>query len=94
MLLRRAIDVVEFSEEQVGTAIARASDEQQRYVLIAMANAVDRMSIEGGSWPFQCRAIVDGSCGPGSGLSANDRSRIASMLDCLLDHLREPVSSC
>jgi hypothetical protein len=54
MLLRRAIDVVEFSEKQVGTAIARASDEQQRYVLIAMANAVDRMSIEGGSWPFQC----------------------------------------
>ena len=94
MLLRRRIETVEFSEEEVGTAFVQANDEQQRITLIAMANAVDEMGIEGGSWVQQCRAIVDGCRGRGSGLCENDRARIASMLDCLLDHLRKSVASC
>jgi hypothetical protein len=89
MLLSRAIEPVSFSEEEAGKAIMGACDDQQRVVLIAMANAVDDMSRKGGSWPMQCRSIVDGCRGPGSGLSANDRSRIASMLGCLMDHLTE-----
>jgi hypothetical protein len=89
MLLSRAIEMVHFSEEEAGKAIMSACDSQQRIVLIAMANAVDDMTRDGGSWPMQCRAIVNGIRGPGSGLSANDRSRIASMLRCLVDHLTE-----
>lgn len=92
-MLRRMIDDVCFSSEEVGGAIVRADDKSQREVLIAMANAVDAMSLRHGSWPMQCGHIVDGCAGPGSGLADNDRSRIASMLDCLLDHLREPVES-
>jgi hypothetical protein len=89
MLLIKAIPSVEFSEEEAGQAIMNACDSQQRVVLIAMANACDKMGRDGGSWPMQCRAIVDGIRGPGSGLSAHDRSRIASMLGCLIDHLTE-----
>jgi len=56
-----------------------------------MVNRVDLMDMRGGSWACQCRAIVNGVNGADSGLSASDRSRIASMLNCLLDHLNEPV---
>ena len=86
-MLERTIPTVVFSCEDVGEAFATASDKQQRCVLIAMANAVDEMGRNGGSWPLQCRAIVDGYAT--NGLSVCDRSRIASMLGCLIDHLTE-----
>lgn len=89
MLLRRVIEPVEFSEEVVGKAIVDAGDDQQRIILLSMANAVDDVARNGGSWAMQCRSIVDGCCGPGSGLTPFDRSRIASMLGCLMDHLTE-----
>ena len=89
MLLRRVIEPVEFSEEEVGKAIINAGDDQQRIILLAMANAVDDVTRSGGSWLMQCRSIDDGCCGPGSGLTQFDRSRIASMLNCLMDHLTE-----
>ena len=79
----------EFSTEEVGTAFANAGDYEQREVLIAMANAVDKMAWNNGSWPDQCRAIVEGY--NDSGLSQSQRIRIASMLGCLIDHLNEPV---
>ena len=44
----------------------------------------------GHSWAMRCREIVYGPKFE-ERLSENDRSRIASMLDVLLDHLREPV---
>ena len=91
MLLKKTVGEVGFTTEEIGEAIARASDQDQREILIAMCNATDMMDIQGGSWAFQCRAIVDGVCGPNSGLSDSDRSRIASMLNCLVDHLLDPV---
>ena len=93
MLLRRTIEDVGFSCEEVGLAIARANDSQQREVLLAMAAACEEMDLRGGSWAMQCRGIVD-AAGGDEGLSAGERIRIASMLSCLLDHLNEPVSSC
>tara|TARA_R110000822_G_scaffold217593_2_gene352122 strand:- start:134 stop:418 length:285 start_codon:yes stop_codon:yes gene_type:complete len=88
-LLTRLMPPVEFSTEEVGTAIANAGDYEQREVLIAMANAVDKMAWNNGSWPDQCRAIVEGC--RGTGLAQHDRIRISSMLGCLIDHLNEPV---
>lgn len=89
-LLTRAVQSVLFSAEEVGEAIATTDDARQRAVLIAMADAVDKMAANGGSWPMQCRAIVDG-CRAGGTLSQADRIRISSMLGCLIDHLDEPV---
>ena len=85
-MLRKEVQAVIFSAEEIGLAIVNDSDKTQRQVLIAMANAVDEMGRTGGSWPMQCRAIVDGF---GEGLSTHDRSRISSMLSCLIDHLNE-----
>jgi hypothetical protein len=93
MFLRRSIADVGFSCEEVGLAVARADDSQQRRILLAMAAACEEMNLKGGSWPMQCRGIVDGPTGE-DGLSDGERSMIASMLDCLLEHLREPVASC
>ena len=93
MLLRRTIEDVGFSCEEVGLAIAKANDSQQREVLLAMAAACEEMDLRGGSWAMQCRGIVD-AAGADEGLSAGERIRIALMLSCLLDHLNEPVSSC
>lgn len=87
MLLRRTIPDVVFSCKEVGEAIAHAGDDQQREILIAMCNATDQIDLRGGSWLKQCCSIVDGCGGPGSGLSASDKKRIASMLNCLMDHL-------
>lgn len=86
-MITRAIQSVVISSAEVGEAIAIACDSTQREVLIAMANTVDQIGRNGGSWPMQCRYIVDGfGC---EGLSQSDRARIASMLDCLIDHLKE-----
>lgn len=93
MFLRRSISDVGFSCEEVGLAVVRADDSQQRTILLAMAAGCEEMDLKGGSWAMQCRGIVDGPNGE-EGLSAGERSRIASMLDCLLNHLREPVASC
>jgi hypothetical protein len=91
LLIRKKIDDVVITCEEDGTLIANANDEQQRVFLRAMANAVDKMGRDGGSWPMQCRAIVDG-CRKGGGLSQSERIRIRSMLDCLMDHLSEPAA--
>ena len=77
---------VTFSAADIGNALAKGSDESQREVFVEMASVVDDM---GGDWAMQCRSIVDGV--GGNGLSRFERDRIASMLEVLLDHLREPV---
>jgi hypothetical protein len=78
---------VQLSAADLGTQFAHASDYTQREFLIAMANAVEGMSLSGGNWHKQCEAIVNGLNGPHSGLSKNDRERIAYALDSLVDLL-------
>ena len=78
---------VELSAANLGTQFAHAPDHTQREFLIAMANAVEAMGLSGGNWHKQCEAIVNGSRGPQSGLSDNDRERIAYALDSLVDLL-------
>jgi uncharacterized membrane protein len=92
MFLRKQIDDVGFSAEEVGLAFVHANDCQQRQILLSMAAGAEAMDLwhGAGSWAMQCRGIVDGSKFE-EGLSANERSRIAAMLDVLVDHLREPV---
>lgn len=90
-MLKRTIPDVCFSASDIGHAIARGSDIEQRKLLLAWAQGVDDMNRLNGSWIMQCRAIVDGAAGDG-GLSQEDRIRIAAMLEDLVDHLREPVS--
>jgi hypothetical protein len=92
MFLRKQIDDVGFSAEEVGLAFVHANDCQQRQILLSMAAGAEAMDLwhGAGSWAMQCRGIVDGSKFE-EGLSANERSRIASMLEVLLDHLKEPV---
>ena len=96
MFLRKQIDNVGFSTEEVGLAFGLAfvhvNDHQQRQILLAMAAGAEAMDVwhGAGSWAMQCRGIVDGPKFE-EGLSANERSRIASMLEVLLDHLKEPV---
>jgi len=90
LLIRKKIDDVVVTCEEAGTLLANTTDKHQREFLLAMANAVDKMTRDGGSWPMQCRAIVNG-CRKGDGLSQSERIRIRSMLDCLIDHLSEPV---
>jgi len=90
LLIRKKIDDVVVTCEEAGTLLANTTDKHQREILLAMANAVDKMTRDGGSWPMQCRAIVNG-CRKGDGLSQSERIRIRSMLDCLIDHLSEPV---
>jgi hypothetical protein len=86
-MITKAIHSVTISSAEVGEAVVSACDSTQREVLIAMANAVDQIGRDGGSWPMQCRYIVDGFYR--EGLSQSDRVRIASMLDCLVDHLKD-----
>jgi hypothetical protein len=78
---------VEISAANLGTQFVHAPDHTQREFLIAMANAVEAMSLSGGNWHKQCDAIVNGSHWPHSGLSKNDRERIAYALDSLVDLL-------
>lgn len=87
-LIQKCAEPVVITCEEAGRAFAWASEAQQREFLIAMANEVDRMCEEGGSWALQCRAIVDG-CWKGDGLSVRDRERISSALSTLIDHLNE-----
>ena len=78
---------VELSVADLGTQFVHASDHTQREFLIALANAVEEMTGSGGNWHKQCDAIVNGLHGPHSGLSKNDRERIAYALDSLVDLL-------
>jgi hypothetical protein len=78
---------VEVSAANLGTQFAHAPDHTQREFLIALANAVEAMSLSRLDWHKQCDAIVNGSRGPHSGLSKNDRERIAYALDSLVDLL-------
>ena len=78
---------VELSAADLGTQFAHASDHTQREFLIALANAVEAMSLSRLNWHRQCEAIVNGSRGPQSGLSENDRERISYALDSLVDLL-------
>jgi hypothetical protein len=71
----------------LGTQFVHAFDYTQREFLIAMANAVEAMGLSGGNWHKQCNAIVNGSRGLQSGLSENDRERIAYALESLVDLL-------
>lgn len=90
-MLKREIPDVTFSARDLGLAIANGDDEQQRQVLLAWAQGVADMGQLGGSWPMQCRAIIDGS--NDDGLSQADRRRVALMLEDLVDHLREPLEA-
>jgi hypothetical protein len=92
MFLRKQIEDVGFLTEEVGLAFVHANDGQQRQILLSMAAGAEAMDVwhGDGSWAMRCREIVYGPKFE-ERLSENDRSRIASMLDVLLDHLREPV---
>jgi hypothetical protein len=92
VLMKREINDVTFSADEVGVAIANASDSAQRDVLLALVRCVEGWSQTGGSWPFQCRLIIDGT-GKSGGLSQSERNSIASVLDVLLEHINEPVES-
>lgn len=94
MFMRKSIDDVGFSTKEVGLAFVNANDQQQREILLSMAAGAECMDIVhgGGSWAMQCRGIVDGPKFE-EGLSAEERNRIIFMLDVLLDHLKEPVTS-
>jgi hypothetical protein len=78
---------VELSAANLGTQFAHAPDHTQREFLIALANAVEEMIGSGGNWHNQCDSIVNGLHWPHSGLSINDRERIAYALDSLVDLL-------
>jgi hypothetical protein len=78
---------VELSAADLGTQFAHTSDDEQREFLIALADAVEAMSASRGNWHKQCEAIVNGLNGPHSGLSKNDRERIAYALESLVDLL-------
>jgi hypothetical protein len=92
MFLRKQIDDVGFSTEEVGLAFVHSNDTQQRQILLAMAAGAEAMDLwhGAGSWAMQCRAIVEGPKFE-ERLSANERSRIAWMLAALVDRLKEPV---
>lgn len=87
IVLRKKIDPVEFDTEDIGSAFMRSDAGSQREMLIAMANAVDGMLREGGSWVMQCNYICTESVDRG-GLTDYDKARIAAMLTCLLEHLQ------
>jgi hypothetical protein len=78
---------VELSAAELGTQFVHAPDHTQRGFLIALAYAVEDMIGSGGNWHKQCEAIVNGVNGPHSGLSKNDRERIAYALNSLVDLL-------
>lgn len=85
-MLRQKIDDVKFSANDIGNAIAVASDEDQRQVLLSWLDGVNRMDLSGGSWAMQCDAIVNG-VNEGEELSQSERLGIASMLNMLVDQL-------
>lgn len=91
IVLRRSIDDVEFTTEEVGRAIAMSGDAHQREILLAWHKATKDPLYE--SWAMQCRAIVDGAAEASPGLSARERLDISCMLQDLVDHLNEPVMS-
>ena len=78
---------VELSAAELGTQFVHAFDYTQREFLIAMANAVEAMSLSGSNWHKQCEAIVNGSPEFQGCMSDNDRERIAYALESLVDLL-------
>ena len=78
---------VELSAADLGTQFVHASDHTQREFLIALANAVEEMSLSRGNWHKQCEAIVNGSLVTQGCLSDKYRERIAYALESLVDLL-------
>ena len=91
--IRQTVEVpdVVVSCSDAGKLFTHLGDDQQREFLLGIADGVEEIGKLKGSWPMQCRAITDGSCGPGSGLSQADRIRISVALSTLMEHLDEPV---
>ena len=90
-MLRRDIDPVRITPGEIGHAIGRADNWEQRGVLQAWADETHAMGA--GKWAMQCRSIVDGHADNVEGLSPTDRQRIAAMLGELIDHLNDSGSS-
>ena len=78
---------VQLSAADLGTQFAHTSEHTQREFLIALANAVEAMSLSRGNWHKQCDAIVNGSPAFQGCMSDKDRERIAYALESLVDLL-------
>ena len=87
VLHRRQINVA-ITAREAGKEFANASADVQVEFLAGMVEAVREWKDLPGThvWPMQCRFIVDE-------MDATARAEAASLIDTLLDHLREPVST-
>lgn len=80
VLLRREQPPVCFEAVHCGIEFAHASADVQKEFLLGWFLAAD-----GFPWAIQCRAIIDE-------MNDYERSSVASVVETLLEHLREPVS--
>lgn len=77
----------EISFEQMGEEFARAYAEEQREFLLGMLYCI-RIFPAQGWWPMQCRAITDDSK-----WGAEERGLVATYLETLAEHLRDPSAA-
>lgn len=80
--IRQSIDVV-ITWDDMAYAFAKASTKCQQEFILALEKHITHTKPHS-SWTFQCHAITNENEWPG-----NSKSRVISMLETLIEHLKE-----